>query len=421
MRRIDVSLWVAVCLLLSSVGIGIYTDVRSIDTQRIKTAIDARLLRVQILNEAINNTLATTLFEENILRSANYLAQTDQLDQILREIRGLTAGMRMAAEAERLAQESERLQATRDLAIMLMNEERWLQARELLSSEEYLRARKISEISSELAITAVTSEVSEMSLWQERQRLGALWLILVAVLLLLWIGYRHSVGLRAQAGEQNRLREALAQANQELERRVEERTAQLREANERLEQLSMVDGLSGLANRRKFDQMLEQVWQRAKAEATPVALVMLDLDEFKAYNDLYGHQAGDACIQALARVLLSRSKRQGELAARYGGEEFALILPSYHLNAAQKAAESVRLAFAGLGLMHASSSCASVATISLGVAALIPGESSSVVDLIWLADQALYEAKHTGRNKVCVATGTDIVPTETTMNPAGTT
>lgn len=411
MRRVDVSLWVAIVLLLASVGIGIYTDVRSIDTQRIKTAIDARLLRVQILNEAINNTLATTLFEENILRSANYIAQTDQLQRILHEIRALTAGMRMAPEAERLAMESERLQATRELAIMLMNEERWQQARELLSSESYLRARKISEISSELAITAVTSEIAQRSLWQERQRLGALWLILVAVLLLLWAGYRHSERLRAQAKEQHRLREALAQVNEALEDRVQERTVQLRRANERLEQLSMIDGLSGLANRRKFDETLEKIWIQAKVDSTPVALVMLDLDEFKAYNDLYGHQAGDACIQALSGVLLARSKRQGELAARYGGEEFALILPGCHLHAAYKTAEAVRLAFAGLGIEHSASSCASVATISLGVASLIPSDTSGVAELIGLADQALYQAKHAGRNRVCLASEKSSVET----------
>lgn len=283
----------------------------------------------------------------------------------------------------------------------LMSDELWREARELLSDDAYLRARKISEISSDLAVTAVTSELAQMSRVHESQRLGALWAILCAVVLLLWVGKHHSGRLRRDASEQSRLREALAQANHELERKVIERTAELEKANERLEMLSTIDALSGLANRRKLDEVLEQQWEQAREAASCLAVIMVDIDRFKAYNDTYGHQAGDVCIQLLAKVLSASATRPGELAARYGGEEFMLVLADTDVEQACAVAEQIRLEFSSQATMLKRLSSDPCVTISLGVAATIPTAGTHFDGLVLAADRALYQAKHNGRNQVC--------------------
>jgi diguanylate cyclase (GGDEF)-like protein len=158
------------------------------------------------------------------------------------------------------------------------------------------------------------------------------------------------------------------------------------------------DGLTGLANRRHFDGVLEDEWKRARREGTSLALIMIDVDSFKRYNDTYGHQAGDECLRQVASVLASTARRAMDLAARYGGEEFALILPNTSLAGAAQRAEELRSRIEALHLPHQTSQTSAWVTLSAGVAALIPAQDATPAELIALADQALYHAKQSGRN-----------------------
>lgn len=172
--------------------------------------------------------------------------------------------------------------------------------------------------------------------------------------------------------EQVRLRAEVTAANEALEEKVRLRTAELQAANSQLETLSTIDGLTGLANRRRFDKYWAEEWQRALRQATPLAVIMMDVDHFKAYNDHYGHQQGDACLRRMGDVLRATVRRAGELAARYGGEEFVVVMPGASLTQAQETAESILAAIRAEQMPHASSPVASVVTISLGVAAGTP-------------------------------------------------
>lgn len=173
----------------------------------------------------------------------------------------------------------------------------------------------------------------------------------------------------------------------------------LQRANEELERLSRTDSLTGLANRRHFDEVLEAEWARMRREKQSCSLLMGDVDFFKRYNDTYGHQAGDQCLASVARVIRSQLKRSGDLAARYGGEEFATILLNTPSDGAQHVAETIRVAVEQLGLPHSASSVADHVTISLGVASLVPEGDLLPVELIRRADGALYRAKEAGRNR----------------------
>jgi len=181
----------------------------------------------------------------------------------------------------------------------------------------------------------------------------------------------------------------------------------LREANARLQQLSFHDALTGLPNRRLFDQTLDLEWNRALRSRRPLSLLLLDVDCFKALNDLRGHQAGDECLQKIAQALPASLRRAGEIAARYGGEEFAAILPDVTLDDAVSVAEAMRAAVFALELPHDASSVESFVTVSVGVAALQPNPSDSPAQLLAAADQALYRAKRSGRNRVVTA-ATDV-------------
>lgn len=189
--------------------------------------------------------------------------------------------------------------------------------------------------------------------------------------------------------------------NAEMERLVAQRTEELRLANEHLARLSFVDALSGLPNRRRFDEALRDEWRRAQRAGTPLAVVMADVDHFKAYNDVLGHVAGDGCLAAVAAVIGSAVGRAGDLAARYGGEEFVLLLPGADAAAARGVAEGLRLACEALAIAHPASSVAPVVTLSLGVASVVPTEGDNPQRLIERADEALYRAKEQGRNRVC--------------------
>ncbi|MBI4665490.1 MAG: response regulator [Nitrospinae bacterium] len=175
---------------------------------------------------------------------------------------------------------------------------------------------------------------------------------------------------------------------------------QLEDANHILERLSVMDGLTGLANRRHFDEILASEWKRAIRERHPISMLMIDIDYFKRYNDAYGHQMGDECIKKVAAKIKEQSKRSSDLAARYGGEEFALILPLTDLEGAVAVAEIMRMEVEAMGIPHLYSTIATTVTISVGFATVTPEEGISSGELVEMADKALYDAKHSGRNRV---------------------
>ena len=183
--------------------------------------------------------------------------------------------------------------------------------------------------------------------------------------------------------------------------------AELRCANEELQAMSETDALTNLANRRKFDAAFANEWERATRYGQPIAVVILDVDNFKHYNDKYGHQAGDACLQTLALVLKAHSRRAMDVAARYGGEEFALILPGMDSHAAAGLAEDVRRVVEQTAIEHAGLQAGAkggkVVTISAGVAAFVPVDGKNRFDLLSAADTALYAAKARGKNIVVLA------------------
>ncbi len=174
---------------------------------------------------------------------------------------------------------------------------------------------------------------------------------------------------------------------------------ELKAANRQLQKLVMTDPLTHLANRRQFDEVLANEWRRASREATPISLVMCDIDSFKPYNDHYGHPQGDRCLQAVAQVFRDNIRRAGDLIARYGGEEFAIILPNTRTEGARHVAERVRRGIMQLNLPHSYSRADSErVTLSLGIATLYSRCDLSTSFLVKLADEALYQAKAAGGN-----------------------
>lgn len=167
-----------------------------------------------------------------------------------------------------------------------------------------------------------------------------------------------------------------------------------------LASLSSVDGLTGIANRRRFDDYLEQEWLRAIRTKSPLALVLIDLDFFKPYNDTYGHLAGDDCLGRVAHALAATFKRPADLVARFGGEEFACVLPETDLSGAILVANQLLHGVASLGIPHSRSAVAPCVTISLGTAAILPPAGLTPEELIRWADEQLYLAKKEGRNRV---------------------
>ncbi len=167
-----------------------------------------------------------------------------------------------------------------------------------------------------------------------------------------------------------------------------------------LQSLAIKDGLTGLANRRSFDEKLEAEWLHNQREGTSMAVLLVDVDHFKLYNDTYGHQKGDSCLKAVASALDKQVFRPSDLAARYGGEEFAVIMPNTTLDGALHVAERIRDGVFELNLPHGASLTADCVTLSVGAAALVPSDDCRAEDLVAAADAALYRAKHQGRNRV---------------------
>ncbi|GAB4523401.1 MAG: hypothetical protein Tsb0014_00880 [Pleurocapsa sp.] len=182
---------------------------------------------------------------------------------------------------------------------------------------------------------------------------------------------------------------------------------QLERANRELTKLAVIDGLTKIANRRKFDEYINSEWQRLAREKSSLSLILCDIDYFKLYNDTYGHQAGDRCLQEVAQAISKAIKRPADLVARYGGEEFAVILPNTSVEGAAHLARQIRLQVKALQLPHINSPIDIYITMSLGVAGCIPSHDSHPNALIGIADTGLYKAKELGRNRVVKFTSSD--------------
>ena len=175
---------------------------------------------------------------------------------------------------------------------------------------------------------------------------------------------------------------------------------QLQKANQQLRQLAILDGLTGVANRRYFDRILNKEWQRLAREQKPLSLLLCDIDYFKDYNDTYGHPSGDRCLKQVAAVLKQATKRAADLVARYGGEEFAVILPDTNARGALFVANAIRQKLQQLQLPHCKSAVSQYVTLSIGIATKIPNPNQTPSTLIKRADDALYRAKKEGRDRL---------------------
>lgn len=166
-----------------------------------------------------------------------------------------------------------------------------------------------------------------------------------------------------------------------------------------LESMAWIDGLTGIPNRRRFDQVLDAEWKRAQRAGTPLSLIMVDVDHFKDYNDHHGHSAGDICLKRVASTLASSVTRAGDLVARYGGEEFVLLMPETDIKGVRLFAEQLCQRTEEQKIPHGRSSASSWVTISVGYASTIPNQDGKASALLDEADQMLYHAKHNGRNR----------------------
>lgn len=206
--------------------------------------------------------------------------------------------------------------------------------------------------------------------------------------------------LRGSLDESESLRDELENVLGHREEEIRERTQALQFANEELKRLAREDGLTGISNHRAFMEFAEQVWRIVAREQKTVSVLMVDVDHFKAYNDIYGHQAGDQCLRRIAKILRQHARRPLDMAARYGGEEFAIVLGDTDLDDARGLGEGIRRQIEDLGIPHSGSPEYGVVTVSIGVASLVPMHEIEVATLISLADKALYRAKSNGRNRL---------------------
>jgi diguanylate cyclase (GGDEF)-like protein len=202
--------------------------------------------------------------------------------------------------------------------------------------------------------------------------------------------------------ENARLYERLKKHSQQLEVKVAERTAELEKANQELYRMATLDGLTLVANRRYLNSFLDAQWEQHCLTQQSLSLLLCDIDEFKPYNDYYGHQAGDDCLKEIAQLLGRTAVRPRDLVARYGGEEFAIILPETDLIGARQVAERIASETQQLKFPHVNSAVQSYVTLSVGIASITPQPDRTWQQLIKMADQALYQAKRLGRDRYCV-------------------
>jgi diguanylate cyclase (GGDEF)-like protein len=221
--------------------------------------------------------------------------------------------------------------------------------------------------------------------------------------------YRDIMTIAQQKVELTQTLERLEQAQEKLgeytytlEMKVAERTIALEKANRELYLQANQDGLTGVANRRCFDDYWLQQWQLLAESQQPLALILLDIDCFKSYNDQYGHLAGDECLQKIAQAISQMLGRPSDLVARYGGEEFAIVLPNTTVEGAAKVSQAITTTVYDLNLQNLQSSVSDRITLSLGISCTVPHQDIAPKLAIAIADKALYQAKEEGRNRYCI-------------------
>ena len=195
-------------------------------------------------------------------------------------------------------------------------------------------------------------------------------------------------------------RALIVEKNSELARINRE----LNNLNAELEQRSVTDALTGLYNRRMFEETMKKEWERCKRYSITLSVIMMDVDHFKPYNDFYGHQTGDQCLQQIGALLMRTLRFASDIVARYGGEEFIVVLPYTDNAKAAALAERIRCEVERLEIRHEVSKVSNYVTVSLGVATTVPAEENSAEDLVYAADMALYEAKEQNRNRIVAVT-----------------
>lgn len=201
--------------------------------------------------------------------------------------------------------------------------------------------------------------------------------------------------------EMFRQKQLLEEKTRELDAKIlelEDLQRKLEKSNLKLQHLSSVDGLTGLFNRRHFDDIFSVEWKNARRRRSPLSLIIIDIDHFKAFNDTYGHIAGDLCLQRVAKGLVSTLHRPVDMVSRYGGEEFTVILPDTDVNGAEWVATRMKEHIQDLAIPHSSSPTGDYVTISLGISTMIPEPDQPAENLLDAADKALYRAKEEGRN-----------------------
>lgn len=228
--------------------------------------------------------------------------------------------------------------------------------------------------------------------------------------------YLQDKKLKEQNFKLKQLNEELERLTKEQSQIIYERTSELEKLNRELDRLAHLDGLTEVANRRQFDKCLSNEWLRLSREKKPLSLILCDVDNFKSYNDEYGHLQGDDCLRRVAQTIAEVVQRPADLVARYGGEEFAIILPNTPLDGAFIVAERIRQAIEQLLIPNHTAQALPYITVSLGVATLEPSAHQSALALINAADESLYQAKKQGRNQTVLSDIKNRIKSEASPN-----
>lgn len=403
----------AAALLVVAMGVGWLVQAQRAQLHEHYRLSSEALGRVTHLSEQLTSMLTISVLERDVFRVASYESVRVQLDNSMQEAHALTRSMALASEVDSLLERAQDVRLAEQQAIVWIYNDMWEQARQALLAEAYVMSRKLQDIDRDATVGALTGELSRQAQRLEHIHYVVLALQVVAALLVVWTVSRHAMVLRTPVQVLTKMQQAQANVQEFAETQVQARTAELEAANTRLVRLSTTDALTGIANRRYLDEVMVREYLRAQRSGTSLAVALVDVDWFKSYNDHYGHQAGDTCLQAVANILTRTVTRAGDVVARYGGEEFVVVAPMTDVQGMCEVARRVQHNLQSIALAHEHSPMRCV-TVSIGVAACVPGQFGAMTPeaLLQQADMVLYKAKQAGRNCVMTAVEVEAGPLE---------